>query len=232
MAHRVEQIGPCELHLCDCAGVLPTLTGVDAVVTDPPYGIALSNHARGKERRDRDWTIAGDTTQDAGNRVLDWANDLRICTVAFASPSKPWPGEWRSRLVWHKHGLGMGGDRNLCWKTDWELIQVRHNRRLSGTRESAVIIGHNIRPAEFEFHPCQKPVSLLAYLIEKVQAEIVFDPFMGSGTTGVACIETDRKFIGCEVNEAYFDIACNRIRRAWQEKRSELKFEEPTHATH
>ena len=68
---------------------------VDAVVTDPPYGIALENHARGKERRDRDWTIAGDNDQAVGQKVIDWADFSGICTVAFASPSLPWPGKWQ-----------------------------------------------------------------------------------------------------------------------------------------
>jgi len=200
----------------DCLDILPKLPDgcVDCVVTDPPYGISLSNHAAGKERRDRDWTIAGDDSQDCGCRALEWADDRQICTVAFASPALPWPGQWRSRLVWHKHGLGMGGDRRVCWKSDWEMVQVRHNGPLSGTRESSVLTGFDIRPSEFEFHPCQKSVSLLMYLIQKVNTTTVLDPFAGSGTTGVACVKTGRKFIGVELERKYFDIAVRRMEEA------------------
>ena len=213
-----EVIGPCLLIHADCINVLSLLDkgSVDCVLTDPPYGIALSNHAAGKERRDRDWTIAGDGDQNAGMAAIDWADSHGICTVAFASPSLPWPGNWRNRLVWHKHGLGMGGDRNVCWKTDWELIQVRHNDELAGTRDSAVLFGFDIRPADFDLHPCQKPIALLEYLISKLQYGIILDPFMGSGTTLVACIRTGRRGIGIELDPGYFRIACDRIRREWE----------------
>lgn len=222
-----EIIGPCRLVLGDCLEVLPTIGKVAAVVTDPPYGISLENHAAGKERRSRDWTIAGDHSTEIGGVVLRWADGNHLPTVAFASPSKPWSGEWRSRLVWHKHGLGMGGDRNVCWKMDWELIQVRNNGPLTGARESSVLVGYNIRPAEFEYHPRQKPVGLIIYLLNKIDCEVIFDPFMGSGTTGVACIQTNRQFIGIEKEPKYFEIACTRIEKEWNLKRSQLDLGEP-----
>lgn len=229
MTFQVEQIGPCSLYCADCTDVLPTLEvgSIDAVVTDPPYGISLKNHAVGKGRRNRDWTIVGDDSTDLGEFVLHWADGKGLPTVAFASPALPWSGKWRSRLVWHKHGLGMGGDRNVCWKSDWELIQVRNNGVLQGSRESSVLVGYDIRPSEFEYHPCQKPVGLLEYLIRKIQVHVVFDPFMGSGTTGVACIRLNRKFIGIEKESKYFDIACTRIEKEWKLKQSQLDLEEP-----
>ena len=212
--------GAIRLYCGDCLELLPTLEAgsVDAVVTDPPYGISLSNHSAGKERRDRNWTIAGDSDSSIGNAVIEWGDNLGLCIVAFASPSRPWPGKWRSRLVWHKHGLGMGGDKNVCWKTDWELIQVKNNGPLRGSRESSVLTGFDIRPSEFEFHPCQKPVALLEYLIGKIPARTILDPFMGSGTTGVACVQTGRRFIGMEISEEYFAIAVKRITAAIEQR--------------
>jgi DNA modification methylase len=218
MPDWVSDDGSVQLYCGDCRELFPQIECADSLISDPPYGIQLSNHARGKERRDRDWTIAGDADQSAGQVVIDWANDREICTAVFASPRKPWPGSWRNWLVWHKYGLGMGGDRNVCWKTDWELIQVRHNGALSGTRESAVLQGFNIRPAEFENHPCEKPVALMEYLVTKLQVESVLDPFMGSGTTGVACVKTGRKFIGIEIDPGYFEIAKKRIQAAIKDK--------------
>lgn len=195
----------------DCREVLSCLVGVDAVVTDPPYGIALANHAAGKERRQRDWTVHGDESTEIGEWVLQWADSLQLATVAFSSPSLPWTGKWRSRLVWHKHGLGMGGDRNLCWKSDWELIQVRNNGVLAGTRESAVLTGFDIRPSEFVFHPCQKPVALMAYLMRKIQCQRLVDPFMGSGSTLLAAKNLGISAVGIEIEEKYAEIAANRL---------------------
>jgi site-specific DNA-methyltransferase (adenine-specific) len=201
------------IYNADCRDVLPMLGTFDLLLTDPPYGIALENHAAGKERRDRDWTVIGDDTTEIGEFVLQWADNIKLATAAFASPAKPWGGEWRSRLVWHKHGLGMGGDRDVCWKTDWELIQVRHNGPLKGPRPSSVLVGYDMRPADFVFHPCQKPVGLLSYLIDQLQAKTVLDPFMGSGTTLVAAKQLGLRAVGIEINREYCEAAVERLRQ-------------------
>lgn len=199
------------IYNANCRDVLPQLGAFDLMLTDPPYGIALKNHGAGKERRNRDWTVVGDDTTDIGEFALQWADARQMATIAFASPSKPWSGDWRSRLVWHKHGLGMGGDRDLCFKTDWELIQVRHNGPLKGPRPSSVLIGFDIRPSEFVFHPCQKPVSLLTYLIDQTQATAIVDPFMGSGTTLLAAKLEGCSAVGIEISERYCEIAAKRL---------------------
>jgi site-specific DNA-methyltransferase (adenine-specific) len=196
----------------DARELLSTLEAVDLVLTDPPYGITLENHGRtdGK-RRDRDWTVAGDQDTEIGQLVIDYCLDRGWPLVAFASPEHPWRGDWRSLLVWHKYGLGMGGDPKTCWQRDWELIQVAQNRELVGGRDSAVLQGFDIRPAEFTFHPCQKPVSLMQYLIGKTNAETVVDPFMGSGTTLRAAKNLGRRAIGIEIEERYCEIAAKRL---------------------
>ena len=74
-------------------------------------------------------------------------------------------------------------------------------------------------------HPTTKPTKLMQRLICRMPSGTICDPFMGSGTTGVACIRTGRRFIGIEKNPKYFDIACKRIQLAWDLKCSELPFE-------
>lgn len=208
-------IGNAELWHGDCREVLPGLTGVDAVVTDPPYGIALANHGqRDGRRRSAGYTIAGDACQGAGIHVLNWAHTNGLPVLFFASPRRPWPGQWRNWLVWDKGGaVGGGGDTRTCWKQTWELIQVANNGPLHGPRDGSVI-RWPVTPADSALHSCQKPVGLMAYLLNKLAPVRPVDPFMGSGTTGVACMNLDRKFIGIEIERKYFDVACERIARA------------------
>jgi site-specific DNA-methyltransferase (adenine-specific)/modification methylase len=218
------QIGDATLYLGDCMEILPTLDKVDAVITDPPYGISLQNHDKtGFYRAKRDWTIANDDSLQVAVSVYEWALKKEITTLMFCSPDLPIPGEWRNRLVWHKPGLGMGGDPSTCWRRDWELILIRANKKLHGGRDSAVL-QYEIRPNEFQ-HPCQKPIPLMAYLIKKLQSNFVLDPFMGSGTTGVAAIQMGRKFIGIEREPKYFDIACKRIEQT--SKQVDMFIEKP-----
>ena len=203
-----------DLRLGDCLEVLPTLAGVDAVVTDPPYGIALKSHDKtGISRRKADYRIDGDASQEVGIKALELCSAWPV--AAFASPMKPWPGKWRQHLVWDKKAGGGGGDIATCWKFDWELIQVARTGPLNGGRDSS-ILRYFADPQQFNFHPAAKPVDLMVYLISKVTqpGDTVLDPFMGSGTTGVACMQLGRNFIGIEKDPAYFAIAQNRIAEA------------------
>jgi site-specific DNA-methyltransferase (adenine-specific) len=209
----VVTIGNAALYHGDCREVLPGLPRHDLLLTDPPYGIGLKNHdSTGLYRSNRDWTIANDHDLQAALDVSEFADSRGMVVAMFCSPDLPIPGKWRNRLVWHKHGLGMGGDPTTCWRRDWELILVRGNGSLAGGRDSAVL-RYDIRPSEFE-HPCQKPVTLLVYLLQKIGGRTVLDPFMGSGTTGVACAQLGKAFTGIERERKYFDIACERISRA------------------
>jgi len=208
-----------DLHLGDCLDVLPTLEAgsVDAVITDPPYGIKLENH--GQFAWAAGQVVAGDETPELGQAVLDWSAALRLCVVTFASPWKPWAGQWRNLLVWDKGpAVGGGGDFATCWKRTWELIQIARNPKLNGKRDASVYKRY-VGPGSYHLHPNQKPVDLLETLITKVSqpGDIILDPFMGSGTTGVACVQTGRNFIGIELDPGYFDIAKNRIEAAQNE---------------
>ena len=212
-------VGDCTLYRGDCLGLLDRFTDV-TVITDPPYGIALSNHEHGNVRRrknsraDRSCHVEGDGDLSAANAVADWADKQKLCTAMFCSPYAMLPGKWRNVLVWDKGGgVGMGGDPPTCWARTIELVLVRHNPPLNGKRDQAVL-RYWVGPNQFALHPCQKPVKLLRYLIGKLTqpGDVVFDPFMGSGSTGVACLLTGRKFIGIEKDSNYFDIAVERLR--------------------
>lgn len=225
---RVEEIEDAVLILGDCLEVMPLLGKVDAVVTDPPYGIGLENHGKGKTRRYMDWTIAGDDSQVVGQAAIDIIDAWGSVCIAFASPKKPWSGKWRQYLVWEKgeHVSG-GGDPSTCWKPSWELVQIARNGPLNGRRDGAVL-RFPARQADYSLHPTPKPISLINYLIVKTidTATTILDPFMGSGTTGVACAKLGRKFIGIELDEGYFDIACKRIDEAYRQ--GDMFVERPT----
>ena len=210
MAEKVT-IGNAELWHGDCREVLPLLQGVDAIVTDPPYGIALRNGDVDGHRSARSFEIAGDATQDVGLAVLQFADAHQYPTVFFASPWKPWPGEWRNLLVWNKGGaVGGGGDIKTCTKRTWELVQVTRNGAMHGPRAESV--WHvPIVPADTVDHICAKPVRLMERLVRTFTTGAVCDPCMGSGSTGVACMRLARRFVGIEIDRRYFDIACERI---------------------
>lgn len=209
-----------QLILGDCLPLLREIEGdaVDAVVTDPPYGIAYRNKRgdiAGRKKALADM-ILGDESGDVGQRGIDLARSKGIPVAAFAHHRNPWAGDWRQYLVWDKGpGVGAGGDRKTCWKFSWELIQLGGFGTVSGKRESSVL-KHWVSQRDFAHHPTQKPVALLRYLIEKLTnpGDTIFDPFMGSGSVGIASVQAGRRFIGCEIDPGYYAIAKRRIREA------------------
>ncbi|HAW61417.1 MAG TPA: site-specific DNA-methyltransferase [Pseudomonas sp.] len=207
------KIGRATLYCGDCRDILPTLPKVDAVVTDPPYGMAYkSGHAT-----DTLWvagrTIVGDETTEARDSVLDWAGD--IPTLCFGTWRIRRPAATKMVLIWDKGGaLGMG-DLSIPWKPDHEEIYVL-GKGFIGSRDSGSVVRHppvQSMAKNGRQHPTEKPVGLMKMLLRKVPGTIL-DPFMGSGTTGVAAVQMGRDFIGIEREPKYFDIACRRIEEA------------------
>lgn len=201
---RVEHLAEgVTLHLGDCREILPTLGKVDAVVTDPPYGLGKVLQA-GKAviTNDRKWPLM------KGDAML-WdaqiASNLVEC-VASANAAIVWGGNYydlpprRGWLIWDKIVRNFStGHVEMAWTT---LDQP--------TR--AFNYAHGELATEGKFHPTQKPLPLMKWCLGFLPPElIIFDPFMGSGTTGVAAVNLDRRFIGIEIEPAYFDIACRRI---------------------
>jgi DNA modification methylase len=203
---RTETIGDCTLYLGDCLEILPTLGKVDAVVTDPPYGLGDWNNRGTNAKRpfDSDQTQAWDRPIDA--RHID----------AIRSASKHqvvWGGNYfcdllprtKQMFVWNK------GIRNMHFN-DCEIAWC------SQFREACRVFDFSPSASEPKQHPTQKPVALISWCIKKIpDAQTILDPFMGSGTTGVACAKLGRKFIGIELEPRYFDIACERIQKAYDQ---------------
>lgn len=207
------QRGNVTLYCGDCREILPELAGVDAVITDPPYGIGLRNGDVDGHRSQRSWRVEGDDSQAAAMSVYDWAEFRDLPTVFFASPWKPFPGRWRNLIVWDKGGaVGGGGDIKTCLKRSWELIQVARNRAMNGSREESVW-RHPIHPQDLKLHICAKPVDLMERLVSRFTnaGDCVLDPFLGSGTTALACINTNRRFVGIECDPGHFRTAVHRI---------------------
>jgi len=209
--YREEQIGDCTLYLGDCRDILPTLGKVDAVVTDPPYGL-------GKRMQGGTW---GAQVHNEG--FLKWdleaPHDVVSGLIARSVPTIIWGGNYfevppsRCWLSWHKPDAPPTLSH---FELAWTSLD-RTSRQIS--QSIAATNGERVG------HPTQKPLRVMAWCLDFVpDAALILDPFMGSGTTGVACVLAGRRFIGIEREPAYFDIACRRIEEAYRQPRL---FEEP-----
>ena len=215
---RIERIGNATLYLGDCRDVLPTLGKVDAVVTDPPYGI---NYCSGYAT-DTLWAAGRTITNDFDVSARDSA--LVLCqdvpALVFGSRKAALPVGCRQVLIWDKGGaLGMGA-LDLPWKPAHEEIYVLGKGFVGGRNWHSVIAHPPVQSMarNGRIHPNEKPVGLIEMLLGWCPAGCILDPFMGSGTTGVACARLGRRFIGVEVEPKYFDIACRRIEQAQRQK--------------
>jgi len=198
------------LYLGDCLDVLPTLeTGsMDAVITDPPYGIDFNSGWTGA-------SIANDGDITTRDKMLLFCSN--VPALVFGSPSMPPPKGTKATLVWHRPGSGMG-DLSFPWKPDYEFIFVIGDGFLHKHRGSSVLSFAWDMFRGDAFHPHQKPLPLIKYLIDRLpMSYTILDPFMGSGTTGVAAVQLGRRFIGIEIDENYFKIATKRIKQAQQQ---------------
>ena len=207
-------LGPCRLILADCLDVLPSLK-VDAVITDPPYGYNYeSNHTCSTTTAA--WMnkpIMGDSDTSLRDMVLAWCDNRP--SACFGSWRMPKPEKTKGVLIWDKGPASGMGDLSFPWKGSWEEIYIC-GKGWSGDRDEGVLKGHTVvtRASMGRVHPNEKPVSLLSHLVQKLpQSFVILDPFMGSGTTGIACIRTGRKFVGIERDPTHFATACERIER-------------------
>ena len=202
------EIGNATLYLGDCIDILPTLDKVDAVITDPPYGInenskkvaSRGNMAAPKDYGDFDWDKA-----PPPDELIELIRTKGKYQAFFGGnyftlpPTSCW-------LVWDKlNGDNDFADCELAW-TNWPKAVRRLQWRWNGM----------IRQGNEErYHPTQKPLEVMKWIIELCpKSDTILDPFMGSGTTGVAAIQMGRKFVGIERDPKYFEIACKRIKQA------------------
>lgn len=212
--HRV-QIGDCTLYRADCREVLPLLPRSDLLLSDPPYGIKQANGFDGFDG-------FGGMGTPIARRQYDgeWDNE-RPSAETFAAMLKAasahviWGGNYftdilpvgRKWLFWDKcQTMPTYSDGEMAWTS------------LPGVSTKRIVYNNNglMAREKDRVHPTQKPIEVMRWCVQQASdARTILDPFMGSGTTGVACVKLGRKFIGIEINEGYFDIACKRIEQAY-----------------
>lgn len=223
---RVEHIGDATLFLGDCLEILPTLGKVDAVVTDPPYGIADAPFVTSQTRVGK---RAGGSNK--WHPPSDWDKQLNPAwgCVCDSAPIVAWFGQWRKRhdveafmnwplraeIVWAKD-CHMGPPSPVAPR-DERIWLFAENGMTGQTFETSVWDCPVIPTWTHKEHKNEKPVALMSRLVRWIGAQTILDPFMGSGTTGVACAKLGRKFIGIEIEPKYFDIACRRIEDAYKQ---------------
>lgn len=196
------QIGNVTLYLGDCREILPTLPKADAVITDPPYGISANKQTLGNGKRN---------FYRGGN----W--DSETPDVRWIPGHARWYCIWGGNyfadqlpptndiLVWHKLNDGRSfSECEFAWTNSRRQVRIKSHHWSSEEKE----------------HPTQKPLPVMAWCMTIFpEAESVLDPYMGSGTTGVAASMAGRSFIGIERERKYFDIACRRIEDAQRQAR-------------
>ena len=204
-------IGDCTLYQGDCLEIMPTLDPVDAVVTDPPYGIDY-------QARLPNATHYGAIKNDTGELDLKIFLSMSCAVLAFGANNYPNQLPHRGRwLCWDKRTIDGAADKMLG--SPFELAWAN---KTTGYDKIVRILHGGVVNADGtgkRVHPTQKPIALMAESIlwAASKADIIIDPFMGSGTTGVACVKLGRKFIGIELESKYFDIACQRIEDAYKQ---------------
>jgi len=199
-----EIIGNCSLWLGDCREILPHLPKVDLVLTDPPYGL-------GERMKGGTWGA-----QEHNEGFLKWdleaPHEIVSGLIALNVPTVIWGGNYfsvppsRCWLLWNKvNAVPTMADMEMAW-TNFDRPAKR--------------IDLPVGRVEFG-HPTQKPIKLIEWCLDLAPKATltVADPFMGSGTTGVACANMGKTFYGIEREERYFDIACKRIEAAYAQGR-------------
>lgn len=219
MSGRTEIIGDATLILGDCRDVLPTLPRVDACVTDPPYGIGESNARNLSRDRLAPATDYGHFEWDQQPIDASLLRDVMLAgrwNVIFGGNYYPLPPT-RCWLVWDKLNSGDFADCELAWTNLPKAV-----RRLQYLWNGMIKAPGETRGD----HPTQKPVGVMSWCLQQLPdgTKSVIDPFMGSGTTGVACAKAGMRFIGIEREPQYFEAACRRIDEAYRQPRL---FEEP-----
>jgi DNA modification methylase len=208
-------IGNAELYCGDCAVILPQIESVDLILTDPPYGLRMfgvdsCHHRQNKATRGvkaavgnygpADWDMCPPDMSLIEQVIQKGVNAIVFGGNYFGLPAA------RCWLVWDKDNSGNYADCELAWTT------LNHPVRKIKWRWNGMI-QEDMKNKEQRVHPTQKPLRVMEWCITKAPDDVVTicDPFMGSGTTGVAAMNLERQFIGIERERKYFDIACERI---------------------
>ena len=235
---EIEKIGDCTLYLGDCLTVLPALATVDSVITDPPYE-AIMHKAKatasrwirsdgGPDIKPLDFDCIDDIRDDIANLIAGMCDGWSLIFCApegvgrWADVINASNAKYKRACIWVKpdstpqlngQGPAMGYENIIA---SW--CGTGHSRWNAGGKRGVYTHLTNSRDRHGT-HPTEKPVRLMKELIADFtnQGDLIADPFMGSGTTGVACAQMGRKFVGIEKSREYFDIACERIEDAYRQ---------------
>lgn len=242
---RVVVIGNATLYLGDCLEILPGLSKADAVVTDPPYQMGIdrvpiagstdfgsfscSRSVGMKWPFSVDWishakadhVVVFCSYLDIGAVHQKLSETLKVSAVFTwrknnaPSMTRPIPRLDTEFAIWartHKAHCGKMGEFRSC------VIDCNMPQAGVGAKER--ILKYKNGPSA---HPTQKPIEIIYLFVDRLPAEVFLDPFMGTGTTGVAAIQCGKKFIGIEIDPEYFNIACRRIEAAQRQQAMELE---------
>lgn len=198
-AKRVEVIGQAELYLGDCMEIIPALEDIQAVVTDPPYGL-------GKRMQGGTWGAKDEMSGflqwdlEAKQEWIDTIISLNVPTIIWGANYFNVPSS-RCWLMWNKiNSVPTMADMEMAW-TNFDKPAKRFDAPVGR--------------AEFG-HPTSKPLPLMQWCVNFLPPQLaILDPFLGSGTTGAVCAKTGRSFKGIELNETYFQTSVDRIRKAY-----------------
>ena len=225
MKTKESSLDGIDLRFGDCLQLMKDIPdgSVDLIVTDPPYGINYQSNYRQqkystfKNDQSMDWL---DNFVAEIHRVLkqntavycfcSWHN-VDLFKTAFEKKFK-----LKNIIVWEKNNTSMGDLKgSYAPKHEFVLFAHKGRRTLNGFRHPDII---KAKRTGNIYHPTEKPVDLLELFLEESSEKhnLILDPFMGSGSTGVACVNTGRRFIGIEIEQKYFDVAAKRIEQASQ----------------
>lgn len=212
------KIGNATLYLGDCAEILPTLEKVDAVVTDPPYGIGIDKsmakssgvQSGGMKAKKGVYEASGWDDSPISKQHIDLLFKAAKYQIIFGGnyfelpPTKCW-------LLWDKEINGNFADAEMAWTNLNKPVKLKRYMWNGMLRANNEARGD---------HPTQKPIGVMQWCISHLpkNSNSILDPFMGSGTTGVACAKMGRSFIGIERESKYFEIACKRIEQAYAQE--------------
>lgn len=202
---REERIGGQTLLLGDCLEVMPTLGRFDAVVTDPPYGIGRDGQKRttggngGRKAYDFKGWDKSRPPAEIFESILKISTDQVIWGGNYFADLLPASGKW---LVWDKGQRINQSDGELAYTSRDGALRIITQNRVALLVEGAE-------------HPTQKPIQVMVWSLQQIpDAQTILDPFLGSGTTLVACQKLGRFGTGIEIDPDYFDIACRRVDEA------------------
>ncbi len=188
-------IGDCRLLLGDAAKIAPGLHDIASIVTDPPYGIGIAANPVRQRHERKDWDASA-----PDKALFDMLRGLSEQQIIWGGNYFDLPPS-QCFLIWDKvqpedFSLAMCEQAWASFKSPAKLFRKR-------------VVGYDKQ------HPTQKPVELMEWCLKFLAPGKVLDPFMGSGTTGVACVKAGRPFVGIEIDPDYFEGACDRIANAY-----------------